>query len=125
VKRVSYTYDVSKKITQRKNIFKARRKASNRTKGINKVEHKLWKILGPSFSYNGNGPRTISGKTPDFICESQKIIVELYGNYWHRNEKIRKTLDRINLYKDAGYKTVIIWEDEVDPIIVKRKLAML
>lgn len=123
MKRVNYSYDVSKKIRQRSNFKKSGRKS--RDKGPNKMERKLWKILGSSFKYNGHGEKKFAGKIPDFICETHKIIVELYGNYWHRDESIKKTIDRINLFKDHGYKTVIIWEHEVDPISVRRKLAKL
>lgn len=123
MRRVNYSYDISKKLTQRKNLTRSKRKINNRK--INKVERKLWKILGESFAYNGCGPKKIAGKCPDFIDESRKIIVECYGNYWHKADTLKKTLDRINLFAEAGYKTVIVWENEVNESTVTRKLSLI
>lgn len=57
---------------------------------------------------------------PDFIIPEIKLIVEFYGDYWHRNpsiytddvsELIRlKDEKRINEFKKRGYEVIIIWE---------------
>lgn len=118
-----YSYDISKKLAQRKNFSKIGRKAVG--KGQNKSEYKLGQILGNQFKYTGDGTKVIEGKTPDFVNEVEKVIVELYGSYWHRNETVKQTTDRINLFKSHGYNTIIIWESELNPITVKRKLGEL
>jgi very-short-patch-repair endonuclease len=121
LRSVNYSYDIGKKLTAKRNFVRTGKRYLG--KGPNKTEQKLAKILGPSFKYTGNGGKVISGKIPDFVNESEKIIIELYGNYFHQNDSVRKTLERINLFKDHGYDTIIIWENEVDPITVNRKLA--
>lgn len=55
----------------------------------------------------------IEGKIPDFVNIEDKKIIELYGDYWHRNESNEKQNKRINLFLNNGYKTLIIWEHEL------------
>ena len=117
------SYDISKKLNKNKNFSQIGRR--NTGKGINKTEAKLGKTLGNQFKYTGNGTKIIDGKVPDFVNEIEKVIVEMYGSYWHRNETTQKTIERINLFKSHGYSTVIIWENEVDPVTVKKKLGAL
>jgi very-short-patch-repair endonuclease len=118
-KNINYDYDISKKLIAKRNFSK---KQTKKSKGPNKTELKLLKILGSNFKYVGNGSKIIFGKNPDFINEKDRIIVELYGDYWHRNETIRKTINRIELFRSAGYKTIVIWEHEINPITVMRKI---
>jgi len=68
------------------------------------------------FKYVGNGDIIINGLNPDFICYENKLIIEVFGDYWHNpnhcritaKEKIRKII-----YSKAGYKLMIIWEHEL------------
>lgn len=51
---------------------------------------------------------------PDFINTEKKIIVEVFGNYWHNlPENKVKDARRLGLYKEKGYKTIVIWEKEL------------
>jgi G:T-mismatch repair DNA endonuclease (very short patch repair protein) len=36
---------------------------------------------------------------PDFICDEEKKVIEVYGDYWHRNDNPQ---DRINKFKKMG-----------------------
>ena len=55
--------------------------------------------------------KTKKGKrNPDFIIEGQKIVIELYGDYWHKGENPK---NKIKEYNDVGYKCLILWESEV------------
>lgn len=71
------------------------------------------------FNYVGDGKIWIrSGDyifNPDFISLNNKKIIELYGDYWH-NLTITKKRDekRIETYLKNGYKTLIIWENELN-----------
>ena len=47
---------------------------------------------------------------PDFIIEGQKMVIELFGDYWHKGENPK---DRIKEYDDVGYKCLILWESEI------------
>ena len=60
---------------------------------------------------------------PDFLIKSQKIIVEYYGDYWHRNpekysgeqaEKIWE-LDKQRIYNlnELGYKVFYVYESDI------------
>lgn len=47
---------------------------------------------------------------PDFKITGQNKVIELFGDYWHRNDNPNKL---INLYKRANLKALVIWENEV------------
>jgi G:T-mismatch repair DNA endonuclease (very short patch repair protein) len=67
----------------------------------------------------------------DFVIQSQNVIVEVFGDYWHCNPKtwgaddIHPTfkvqardvwdydLVSLSLYRDKGYQTVVLWESEI------------
>lgn len=59
---------------------------------------------------------------PDFFIKEYNIIVEFYGDYWHRNpktykdeisEKIRiKDYNRIKKLKDLNNHVIIVWESD-------------
>ena len=81
----------------------------------NKAELILSDILDNLFSneykYVGDGEFILAGKCPDFInVNGKKKIIELYGDYWHRNDDPQ---DRIKLFRQYGYDTLIIWEKEL------------
>ena len=79
----------------------------------NKAEIKLFKILKPfNFKYVGDGKFWIENRNPDFIHRTKKLIVELFGDYWHKNTQ-QKDKQRIKLYSKHGYSTLIIWEHEL------------
>ena len=81
----------------------------------NKAEKRLEKILNRLFpgewKFVGDGKLIIDGKCPDFAnINGQKKLIELYGDYWHRNDNPQ---DRIDIFKPFGYKTLVIWESEL------------
>lgn len=84
----------------------------------NKAEKKLEKIINKlypnEYKFVGDGKVVIAGKCPDFInVNGQKKIIELYGDYWHRNDNPE---DRKEIFKPFGYDTLIIWEHELKNI---------
>jgi len=59
------------------------------------------------FEYWGDGRKgSIGGKLPDFVCQSQKLIIELFGIYWHKYDDDES---RIDYFKDNGYKCLVVW----------------
>ena len=74
------------------------------------------------FEYTGNGKILIGCKSPDFINEKTKQIIEIFGCYFHKckeckleNSKMKETLseiERIEHFSKFGYKTLIVWEHE-------------
>ena len=95
-------------------------KKQMKSRGVrpNKPELHLQSLLNElypnDFKYVGDGEVIIAGKCPDFInINGKKQIIELYGDYWHRGEKEE---DRIKIFEPYGYKTLIIWERELEDI---------
>ncbi len=81
----------------------------------NKTETKLNDILNDlqpnEWKYVGNGQIIINGKCPDFInINGKKLIIELFGNYWHKGQNPQ---DRMDCFSPFGYKSLIIWENEL------------
>lgn len=71
-----------------------------------------------NFIYTGNGDKWISYKgnifNPDFVSKDNKLIIEVFGNYWHKlPEAIDRDKIRLKTYSRYGYKTLIIWEHEL------------
>jgi hypothetical protein len=60
---------------------------------------KLLKELKLDYKFTGDFSIWIDGKNPDFINEGTKKIIEFYGEYWHKNEKIDGGINRINHFK--------------------------
>jgi hypothetical protein len=81
------------------------RSHSNRPSGL---EEDLLKYLEedfPSlFKYTGDCKVWLNGRNPDFVCESRKLIIEVFGSYWHQYNDGE---DRIQLYKELGYDCFI------------------
>jgi len=77
------------------------------------------------FNYVGDGQVWIGGFNPDFLSKNPKHIIEVYGDYWHANPNIYSDLTkgqlkqrdkdkrRLEAYSSLGYKTLIIWENEL------------
>jgi len=72
------------------------------------------------FEYVGNFKVWIGGKNPDFIDKENKKIIEYFGRYWHSDNDENK---RIFHFKKYGYKTLVIWEEELkDLVLLKQKI---
>lgn len=87
----------------------------------NKPEKLIIKIIRENnlyFYYVGDGKIWFIGITqhfnPDFINKEKKLIIELFGDYWHnrKDSKIRD-IERLETYSKYGYKTLIIWDYEL------------
>jgi len=82
-------------------------------------EHFLDYILQINFpnewKFVGNGKVIIGNKNPDFINikNKKKMIIELFGLYYHK--KIHEK-QKIEYFKKYGYKTLIIWVNELENI---------
>lgn len=91
----------------------------------NKPEKVLLALLDEispnEWEFVGDGQLVIGGKNPDFAnTNGKKQLGELWGDYWHFGENPQ---DRIDLFKEYGYHTLIIWEHELKtPKIVLSKI---
>ncbi len=113
-------YDKRSKIASKQGIERMQDKnfAKRFYKSMNMKPNKPEKVMieiikenNLPFNYVGNGQIIIRGFNPDFLSRNPKHIIEVYGDYWHRNDK--KHERRINAYSKYGYKTLVIWEHEL------------
>lgn len=124
IKRGTVSKRVWQNMTQecRDKIIQARRLNAQITP--NKAEVNLLNLLEtyyPSeWRYVGDGQIIIGGKNPDFInVNGRKLIIELYGDYWHNEKRTGRTKEeeikyRENIYSQYGYRTLIVWEEELE-----------
>ncbi len=49
-------------------------------------------------------------KNPDFKIKGQNKVIELFGDYWHRNDNPQELIE---LYNQLGLQCIVIWEHEV------------
>lgn len=78
------------------------------------AEQKLMGIIERNnlpYKYVGDGELIIGGRCPDFInINGKKQLIELFGTYWH---PIFDVAQRTEHYRQYGFNTLIIWEDEL------------
>lgn len=92
---------------------------------------KLNELQPDKWIYVGDFSFWVGGKNPDFVNQSEMKLIEFFGCFWHycekcypRTPKKQDTLkERIQIFKDNGYQTLIIWEHEMkDNAKVMRKI---
>jgi very-short-patch-repair endonuclease len=67
------------------------------------------------FRYVGNFSFWIGGKNPDFISVVDREVIELFGEYWHK--EVDKGESRIIHFSKYGYRTLIVWDSELKDIL--------
>lgn len=84
------------------------------------LEQLLQELQPDEWHFVGDGQLIIAGKCPDFVHTSKKLIIELFGDYWHDESEMNP---RIQLFEKHGYQTLIIWYEELKQhSILKRKV---
>lgn len=78
------------------------------------------------YRYVGDGSFLIEGFNPDFVnINGKKHVIEVFGRVWHEDlvkDWKRTELGRIMVFNSYGFKTLIIWEEELkhkDAVIEK------
>lgn len=57
----------------------------------------------PTAGWKFNDGLVIAGKIPDFIrSDGVKLVVDVHGDYWHRNDTPATCRARQRLFRDAG-----------------------
>ena len=99
----------------RKKMSIAKQQCPPRTTRSSKIERSLapWlKQIG--FLHTGDSTRWIRvedrWKNPDYLNEDLRVVLELWGDYWHRGQLVE---NEIELYNLAGWHAIVIWESEV------------
>lgn len=87
------------------------------------VNHKLQKLFPDEYRYNGNFDCkvTIGGLIPDFVnVNGKKVVIEVFGEPFHDPSKAwmkvgwrRQEFGRKAIYAQLGYKTVVLWVEEL------------
>lgn len=78
---------------------------------------KILKEYNLPYRYVGNGAVWFEGYNPDFInINGAKGIIEVFGTYWHRDLFNARTSEwgRAYHYAKYGFKTLILWENELE-----------
>ncbi len=100
-------------------MLKNQRKALNlRPNKPEKIVINLIQQNNLNFIYVGDGKKWLHENknffNPDFIHKEKKLIIEVFGDYWHNRKEIRERDGRRLLcYSNGGYKTLVIWENEL------------
>ena len=82
----------------------------------------LQSLYRNEWKYVGDGQVIIGGRNPDFInVNGTKAIIEIFGTYWHGKQRTgRGKWSEVSLkkriYAEYGYKTLVIWENELKDI---------
>ncbi len=96
--------------------LKARKGNKSRVNKPEKLMIQLIKENNLPFNYVGDGKIWFRGENhsfnPDFLSKNPKHIIELFGDYWHRNTK-KDDNERLTTYRKYGYKTLVIWTSEL------------
>jgi len=82
----------------------------------------LEELCPGEWDYVGNSGLVLGRLIPDFAHRYGKLLIEIFGDYWHKDTNIQKRIDHFMRY---GYSTLIIWEHEIKntPDLVEEKVA--
>jgi very-short-patch-repair endonuclease len=101
-------------------------KTISKSRPFNNKEQILNSLICKNFEYVGNGKFWIERFNPDFIDIKNKKIVELYGDYWHKLSGYKeRDKRRLIVYKNNGYKTLVIWEHELKNLDILNKKILI
>ena len=120
---------ISKKLWN--NLDYARRCTNIKENSPNQAEIKLQGLLNSLFpneyKFVGDNKIRIDSFCPDFVnCNGQKKIIELFGERWHSTpESIKADKRRIETYSKYGYKTLIVWSQELYKNIINLKQILI
>ncbi len=100
-----------------KRHYRSPEHTQNLTKAVhispNKKEKQLNKILKPfGFSFVGDGSFMVGNLNPDF-WDGDKGLIELYGDYWHREDDPQ---ERIDFFSQYDYRCLVVWEHELEDL---------
>jgi len=96
--------------------------AARHARSPNKAELRLFKIIEnlgfPRFT--GSGTVRIGSKYPDFVHSGLPVVVEMFGNWWHKGDDGRA---RRAYLARRGYRMVIVRERELShPDVIRRRV---
>ena len=89
--------------------------AKNLRKNMTKEEVKLWNILkGKSFEGLKFRRQVAIGEyIVDFLCSSNKIVIELDGGQHNEDNNVKYDQTRTKYLEENGYKVIRFWNNDV------------
>lgn len=116
-KRVAALIDAwSDPTVKRKRVL---RSVAGNSKSPNGPETKLLRFLEAlspgTWKYNHKS-LCIDNKFPDFYHTELPLLIEVYGRYWHKDDD---PADRIAFFELRGYRTLVLWDDELNEITLR------
>lgn len=102
-----------------RNLFKdedyCRKWSQGMTNLPNKLETFFNEVTPKEVKYTGDGKFFLTFedgtvKNPDFVVDHSRKVIELYGDYWHRDDNPQ---DLINQYAKINFDCLVIWESEI------------
>ena len=63
-----------------------------------------------AFEYVGDGSFLVDGKCPDFVWKDRGLIVEFFGDIWHRSTD---EPSRIKFFERRGWRCLVVWGREI------------
>jgi len=106
-------------------IRKQMRARNVRPNNLEKRAIRLIENNNLQFKYVGDGKKIINGKCPDFVHRTQKVVVEVFGTFWHLKRKKylngewskdKEEEAYSKIYSKEGYDSLFLWEDESDEV---------
>ena len=78
-------------------------------------ENKLWYLLRAKrfFGYKFKRQVPIGDYIVDFLCPSNKLIIELDGGQHNELENINADIERTNFLIGHGYKVIRFWNNDI------------
>jgi len=103
------------KVYNNKEAFYKWRKKVDANVVPNKLETYFDLITSEDVYFVGDGTLYVtlkdgSKKNPDFKVHGQRKFIELFGDYWHKNENPELLIQK---YKEIGFDCIIFWESEI------------
>lgn len=91
-------------------------KARELRKNLTQQERKLWNLLKNKQFHNLSFRRQhpIGDYIVDFICRSQKLIIELDGGQHNIDENIKYDKKRTEFLESLGFKVIRFWNNDID-----------
>lgn len=101
-------------VTKWKNPEYAKARLKNMAGTKNKIETYFHSFFEDVLDYSSGVlvEQLTNGKymTPDFQVKGTKKLIEVFGDYWHKDED---PIHRINAWKSLGYDCIVIWESSI------------
>lgn len=77
----------------------------------NLSEKELLKLVKPfGFKYVGDRTFFVGKKCPDFVNRKRKLVVELFGEYWHSRNEVPR---RKRHFQKHGFRCLVVWQREL------------